>query len=56
MPCRWIPEKEIKILSIRNKRDPKKICKLDSGKRLCQDICCLLISGDILELIFMGLG
>jgi hypothetical protein len=29
-----------------------KICKLYSGQRLCQDIYCLLICGDILDLCF----
>jgi hypothetical protein len=34
MPRPGIPEKAIKSLSIRNKRDPKKITKQDLAKRM----------------------
>jgi hypothetical protein len=34
MPCPGIPEKAIKSLSIRNKRDPKKMTKQDLTKRM----------------------
>jgi hypothetical protein len=34
MPRLGIPEKAIKILSTRNKRDPKKMTKQDLAKRM----------------------